>query len=63
MFDRFGIGGEVEDEDGMEEGIGEDPERLRLREDGDVVKKIKDPRLPSEEEVKEHFEMGHAVFR
>eukprot|EP00973_Karenia_brevis_P057776 8037671-Karenia_brevis.AAC.1 len=60
MFDRFGIGGEVEDEDGIDEGVGEDPERQRLREDGDVVKKIKNPRLPSEEEVREHFEMGHA---
>eukprot|EP00973_Karenia_brevis_P014536 1983954-Karenia_brevis.AAC.1 len=43
--------------------MGEDPERLRLREDGDVVKKVKDPRLPSEDEVREHFEMGHCVFR
>eukprot|EP00973_Karenia_brevis_P078949 10956552-Karenia_brevis.AAC.1 len=63
MFDRFGIGGDVENEEEIDEGMGEDPERLRLREDGDVVKKIKDPRLPSEDEVKEHFEMGHAIFR
>eukprot|EP00973_Karenia_brevis_P076431 10619238-Karenia_brevis.AAC.1 len=46
-----------------EEAGGEDPEILRLREDGDVVKNINDPMLPSEEEVKEHYEMGHSVCR
>eukprot|EP00973_Karenia_brevis_P088703 12301151-Karenia_brevis.AAC.1 len=50
VFDKFGIGGDMEDEDEIDEGLGEDPERLKLREDGDVVQKTEDPKLPSEEE-------------
>eukprot|EP00973_Karenia_brevis_P084103 11669289-Karenia_brevis.AAC.1 len=62
VWDRHGVGGEV----GGEESGGEDlpegvePERLRLHGEGELVKKIADPMLPTEQEVKEHYEMGHA---
>eukprot|EP00973_Karenia_brevis_P070592 9813126-Karenia_brevis.AAC.1 len=46
-----------------EETVGEDPERLRLQDDAEVVKKIGDPMLRGEQEVKEHYDMGHAVYR
>eukprot|EP00973_Karenia_brevis_P076114 10572227-Karenia_brevis.AAC.1 len=44
-----------EDEEGVDsEEVGaEDPERLRLQEESEVVKKIGDPMLPSEEECLE----------
>eukprot|EP00973_Karenia_brevis_P044343 6142521-Karenia_brevis.AAC.1 len=52
LWDRYGVGGEGEREEEMEEeeAVGEDPERLRLQEDAAVVKKIGDPMLPSEQE-------------
>eukprot|EP00973_Karenia_brevis_P038580 5323163-Karenia_brevis.AAC.1 len=45
----------------QEEGV--ETERLRLAEDSENVKKILDPCLPTEAEIKEHYEMGHAVDR
>eukprot|EP00973_Karenia_brevis_P047207 6551679-Karenia_brevis.AAC.1 len=42
----------------QEEGV--EVERLRLQEDSENVKKILDPCLPTEAEIKEHYEMGHA---
>eukprot|EP00973_Karenia_brevis_P062632 8708807-Karenia_brevis.AAC.1 len=48
---------------GEEEPEGIEPERVELQEDGECVEKIGDPMLPSEQEVKEHYEMGHSVFR
>eukprot|EP00973_Karenia_brevis_P024836 3422991-Karenia_brevis.AAC.1 len=55
-----------EDEEGeeieiQEEGV--EVERLRLQEDSENVNKILDPCLPTEAEIKEHYEMGHAVYR
>eukprot|EP00973_Karenia_brevis_P014673 2001664-Karenia_brevis.AAC.1 len=38
-------------------------ERLKLAEDGEHMKKILDPSLSTEQEVKEHHEMGHSVYR
>eukprot|EP00973_Karenia_brevis_P085849 11907973-Karenia_brevis.AAC.1 len=65
VWDDYGVGGEVEEGEGVDEEdiVGEDPDRIRLQEDSEVVKKIGDPMLPSEQEVKEHYEMAHAVFR
>eukprot|EP00973_Karenia_brevis_P025640 3537361-Karenia_brevis.AAC.1 len=54
VWDRYGVGGEVEEEEEMGEDGGEDSERLRLREDGEMIKKTNDSMLPSEQEVKEH---------
>eukprot|EP00973_Karenia_brevis_P063991 8893157-Karenia_brevis.AAC.1 len=52
-----------EDEDGEEEmeEEGVETERLRLSEDSENVKKILDPCLPTEGEIKEHYEIWHAV--
>eukprot|EP00973_Karenia_brevis_P040256 5560701-Karenia_brevis.AAC.1 len=52
MWDKFGVGGEVEDEasGGEEVPEGVEPERIKLQEDGEVVKKIGDPMLPFEQE-------------
>ena len=60
-----GVGNEkkelVEEEISLEEG--EEPVRIGLQKDGEFLKKINDPLKPTEEEVKEHFDMGHAVYR
>eukprot|EP00973_Karenia_brevis_P067439 9380299-Karenia_brevis.AAC.1 len=45
----------------QEEGV--ETERLRLPEDSENVKKVLDPCSPTEAEIKEHYEMGHAVYR
>eukprot|EP00973_Karenia_brevis_P022292 3067518-Karenia_brevis.AAC.1 len=42
----------------QEEGV--ETERLKLAEDSENVEKIFDPCLPTEAEIKEHYEMGHA---
>ena len=57
---------DVSDEEGEEidgdiEGtIGE---RIKLRREDDVVKKIADPKLPSDEEVQRHYVCGHIPYR
>eukprot|EP00973_Karenia_brevis_P086067 11935393-Karenia_brevis.AAC.1 len=45
----------------QEEGV--ETERLRLSEDSENVKKNLGPCLPTEAEIKQHYEMGHAVYR
>eukprot|EP00973_Karenia_brevis_P015186 2075931-Karenia_brevis.AAC.1 len=55
-----------ENEEGEEVEIqaeGVEVERLRLQEDSENVKQILDPCLPTEAEINEHYEMGHAVYR
>eukprot|EP00973_Karenia_brevis_P072234 10035655-Karenia_brevis.AAC.1 len=53
VWDKYGVGGGVEEEEeseGEELPEGVEPERLRLQENGEVVKKIVDPMLPTEQE-------------
>ena len=50
--------GEIDGE--MEGGVGE---RLRLPKEDEVVKQLRDPKLPSKEDVEKHNVMGHVVFR
>eukprot|EP00973_Karenia_brevis_P069728 9695065-Karenia_brevis.AAC.1 len=57
------VGEETEEAEGEIEEEGVETERLRLAEDSENVKKILDPCLPTEQEIKEHYEMGHAVYR
>eukprot|EP00973_Karenia_brevis_P040935 5664818-Karenia_brevis.AAC.1 len=52
---------EEEEVEIQEEGV--EAERLRLAEDSENVKKILNPFLLTEAEIKEHYEMGHAVYR
>ena len=42
---------------------GEVCERIRLKEDGAVVKKLVDPKLPSQEMVDDHWLRGHVEYR
>eukprot|EP00973_Karenia_brevis_P094307 12421821-Karenia_brevis.AAC.1 len=63
MWDKFGVGVEDEASGGEEVPEGVEPEKSKLQEDGEVVKQIGDLMLPFEQEVKEHYEMGHAVCR
>ena len=51
-------GSEVDAE--MEGEIGE---RLKLPKEEDVVKKLRDPKLPTQEEVDRHYLTGHMKFR
>ena len=56
------------DSDADDEGIiqgekGEDVERLGLPKGEDFVRKFRDPKLPSEEEVERHFISGHVPYR
>eukprot|EP00973_Karenia_brevis_P031217 4308407-Karenia_brevis.AAC.1 len=54
-------GNEEEEVEIEEEGV--ETERLKLSEDSGNVKKILGPCLPTEAEIEEHYEMGHAVYR
>ena len=42
---------------------GEIGERLKLPKEEDVVKKLRDPKLPTQEEVDRHYLTGHMKFR
>ena len=44
------------------EGLG-NCERVGLAPEGEAIKKVLDPKLPTQVEVDEHYAMGHAVFR
>ena len=44
-------------------GVSEDCEYIRAESEPDVVKKIADPRLPSESEVQKHLLRGHIPYR
>ena len=55
-------------EDGDDEGImgdpvGEDVERLGLPRDGEFVRRLPDPKLPTEGEIEEHCVSGHIPYR
>ena len=45
------------------DGVLEDCEYIRAESEPDVVKKIADPRLPSESEVQKHLLRGHIPYR
>ena len=53
-----------EDSDADDEHVeGEGVERVKLPKEGDIVKKMKDPILPTPEEVDRHYVMGHLPYR
>ena len=43
--------------------MAEEAERVGLERDDEVVRKLVDPRLPSQEEVERHYLMGHLPYR
>ena len=52
------------DTEGPTEGVvGVEGEKIKVPKEGRFVRKVLDPRMPSEREVKEHEEMNHAVYR
>ena len=62
----------LEDEESEEEDMEEMPEgmvstevgeRLALEQEGDVVKKVMSPMLPTQAEVEKHCSMGHMPYR
>ena len=64
------MGGDTREEDEKEEesegeeyGEGEFGERIGLEDEGEFVRKMLDPRLPSREEVDRHWNMGHIPYR
>jgi hypothetical protein len=42
---------------------GEVCERIRLRREDEVIKKIRDPKLPSDRDVEDHYLSGHLPYR
>ena len=44
-------------------GEGEEGERIGLEEEGEFVRKMLDPKLPTQEEVDKHWTMGHIPYR
>ena len=57
---------EVANLDGEEEAgemTGHVGERIGLPKEDEVVRKLADPRLPSQEEVDRHYVMGHLPYR
>ena len=61
-------GGEGRDGDADDEAVAGEPvsgegERMSSTPEDDVVRKLLDPKLPSQEEVDRHYAMGHAVLR
>ena len=62
--ERFEESEAEEFEEGIEtEKIGEKVERFEAEEEGEFIRKINDPRLPSEEEIERHRIGGHVEFR
>ena len=48
---------EIDDDDEVDDS-GMEGERISLEEEDEVVKKMKDPKLPTQEEVDKHYVMG-----
>ena len=53
---------DADDEGGVMEA-GDQVERLALEKDGAIIRKLIDPKLPSEKEVEEHYVRGHFPYR
>jgi hypothetical protein len=57
--------GSIEDEENENEaeGVGVKGGRLRLPKDNEFVRKVRDSRLPTPEEVEEHYVRDHIPYR
>ena len=60
--DEIVVESDADDEGGVVEA-GDQVERLALGKDGAIVRKLVDPKLPSEKEVEEHYVRGHFPYR
>ena len=54
---------EESDEEDLKMEVGEACERVKVEKEGAVVKKLLDPKLPSQEAVDTHWLMGHVEYR
>ena len=54
---------DADDEEGFGEGSGVRSERLRLPKEDEFVRKLRDPRLPTQEAVDAHNARGHIPYR
>ena len=59
-WEKVILANEAEEID-VEEGV--DGERLELDKEEDYVRKLKDPKLPSQAEVEKHWSMAHCPYR
>ena len=61
----LGVGEDaVDDEENEEEDdSGVEGEKIIIKRDDEVIKKVKDPKLPTEGEVDNHYVMGHIPYR
>ena len=61
----LGVGDDAVDEaEELEvDDSGIEGERLVIKTDDEVIKKVKDPKLPTSEEVDSHYVMGHIPYR
>ena len=58
--DVVGIDSDEDVDADVDGGYGE---RLKLPRDDEVIKQLRDPKLPSRDDVEKHNVMGHVVFR
>ena len=54
---------EEEDDEVVTEMVGEVCERIGLPREDEFVRKLRDPKLPTQEEVDSHWLMGHCQYR
>ena len=56
---------EVEESEEEEEGVmrSEDPRKIEVEDGSEFVRKLADPKMPSEEERKTHWLQGHYPYR
>ena len=61
----LGVGDDAVDEaEELEvDDTGIEGERLVIKRDDEVIKKVKDPKLPTSDEVDGHYVMGHIPYR
>ena len=61
--DVCGVESEADDEGIEGEVVGDDGERLGLEKEDEVVRHIRDPKLPSQDDIDRHWIMGHLPYR
>ena len=61
--DSEDIGDQAIQEEDVVGDHGEIGERLKLEDEGEFVRGVGDPKLPSQKEVDEHYVRGHLPFR
>ena len=64
LLDSFEEGSDEEESEVEEDlGLGEVPVKVKVKKEKDFVRKLADPRMPTEEERKMHCLQGHYPYR